>query len=91
MTRVVSACLHICGVLTVHTFSCCSAIIPEGERTWANNPGHYTGYTWAVRWDPVTRLLYSLEGSECVIRSLHEGGRVLVYNPPCPRLLFGHT
>ena len=41
-----------------------------------------------MRWDPVTRLLYSLEGSECVIRSLHEGGRVLVNHPPVFRLLF---
>ena len=40
-------------------------------------PGTYTGYTWAVRWDPVTRLLYSLEGAQCVIRSLHDAGKVL--------------
>jgi hypothetical protein len=64
------------------------AVTPDAERTWASNPGHYTGYTWAVRWDPVTRLLYSLEGAECVIRSLHEGGRVLVAPPASlPRCL----
>lgn len=29
------------------------------------------GFTWAVRWDPATRLLYSLEGRNCVVRTLH--------------------
>ena len=68
-----------------------STIVPEDERTWANNPGHYTGYTWAVRWDPITRLLYSLEGAECVIRSLHEGGRVLVSLGPQNPTPFAHA
>ena len=74
---VTAACL--CALPNLHALSCRRTMTPEEERTFASNPGHYTGYTWAVRWDPVTRLLYSLEGSECVIRSLHEGGRVLVH------------
>ena len=73
-------CLFVCCAGSVCAGPCRSTMTPEEERTFASNPGHYTGYTWAVRWDPVTRLLYSLEGSECVIRSLHERGRVLV-NP----------
>ena len=54
----------------LETWEHAGEIIPEDERTWANNAGHYTGYTWAVRWCPVTRLLYSLEGSNLVIRTL---------------------
>lgn len=29
------------------------------------------GFTWAVRWCPVTRLLFSVEGRNCVVRTLH--------------------